>query len=115
MKRSYMKAGQFPLALLAAAIIMAGTATESAFATGDKTSAWQVQFEEVSRPAANAMELSVGQLETLLARCEALKGEMGDTLDESARKVYGRRLQMTCDLYRFMLDARKAAAAEEAK
>jgi hypothetical protein len=70
---------------------------------------WQAQFEEVARPAANAMELPVPQLEALLAQCEALKGSLG-ALDESAGKVYGRRLQMTCDLYRFVLESRKAAA-----
>lgn len=72
---------------------------------------WQAGFEEVARPAANAMELPVQQLEALLAQCEALKGSLG-ALDESAGKVYGRRLQMTCDLYRFVLESRRAASAE---
>jgi hypothetical protein len=73
---------------------------------------WQAQFEELASPAGGAMELPADQLESLLARCKALKEKL-PVLDESARKVYGRRLQMTCDLYQFMLDSKRAAAETE--
>lgn len=71
---------------------------------------WRAEFDQVSEPASGAMELTIEQLEGLLSRCATLKVQL-EGLDESGRKVYGKRLQMTCDLYRFMLDSKRAAKA----
>jgi len=95
----------FSLVALLTFVLISFPAAAASSGGGD----WQTGFEEPSKPAAGAMELPVDQLEFLLARCQALKEKL-PVLDESARKVYGRRLQMTCDLYQFMLDSKRAAA-----
>jgi C4-dicarboxylate-specific signal transduction histidine kinase len=112
MELETMKRGERSLYLRKAAVATVGvmlTMSVCGLAAAMTSVEWQAAFEEVAQPAANAMELTVPQLEAQLARCESLKGTLGD-LDESARKVYGRRLQMTCDLYRFILESKKEAA-----
>lgn len=68
---------------------------------------WRGEFDDISTSASDAMALSVPELEKLLARCATLKKTI-DKLEESPRKVYGKRLQMTNDLLQFMLDSKKA-------
>lgn len=92
--------------LLLVAVMAPGVAVSA------DSAGWQEEFADLSLPAAQAMDLPVGQLQSLLTRCEELKVKI-QLLDETERKVYGKRLQMTCDLYRFMLDSK--LAAEEGK
>jgi hypothetical protein len=56
------------------------------------------------------MALTTEELQSLVARCDALKPVI-DGLDESLRKVYGRRLKGCRDLYQFVLDFRRKGGA----
>jgi hypothetical protein len=67
---------------------------------------WRGEFDDIASAASDAMSLSIPELEKLLARCAALKMTI-ETLEESPRKVYGKRLQMTRDLLQFMLESKK--------
>lgn len=77
----------------------------SAYAAAQES--WRGEFDDISSAASDAMSLTVPEIEKLLARCAALKVTI-ETLEESPRKVYGKRLQMTRDLLQFMLDSKKA-------
>ena len=82
--------------------------TSSVMAAQAVDGEWRAEFDQVSQPASEAMDLTIPQLEELLSRCATLKSRLTG-LDDSGRKFYGKRLQMTCDLYRFMLDSKRAA------
>jgi hypothetical protein len=75
---------------------------------------WRGEFDDISMAASDAMSLTVPELEKLLTRCATLKITI-ETLDESYRKVYGKRLQMTRDLLQFMLDSKKAPSSPPAQ
>jgi hypothetical protein len=51
------------------------------------------------------MSLTAEELKGLVARCEKL-GPVIDKLEASERKVFQRRLQLCCDLYRYMLESK---------
>jgi hypothetical protein len=51
------------------------------------------------------MALPSEELRSLVERCDRLKPSI-DALDDSRRKVYGKRLQLCRDLYEFVLQSR---------
>ena len=53
-----------------------------------------------------AMALSSEELRSLVARCDKLKPAI-DALDESRRKVFGKRLRDCRAVYQFVLDTRE--------
>jgi hypothetical protein len=94
----------FLVAVLAVATVLAAGAgrTARAQAPGD----WKKEFEEVCAKTQDAMALPMEELRSLVARCDRLKPQI-DRLDESQRKVYGRRLQVCRDLYQFVIESRE--------
>ncbi len=92
--------------LRAGEIGSAGGTVEQPVATGGADAAWRSELEELCAGASDAMTFSREELQRRVARCDQLKPRI-DGLDESARKVYGRRLQMCRDFYRFMLENRR--------
>jgi hypothetical protein len=107
MTTSLRKTSIVALVLLLGLVVWDG-GTPSVMAAQAVDGEWRAEFDHVSQPASEAMDLTIPQLEGLLTRCESLKSGLTG-LDESGRKFYGKRLQMTCDLYRFMLDSKRAA------
>jgi hypothetical protein len=71
---------------------------------------WRGEFDAVCARTQDAMALTTEELQSLVARCDALKPVI-DGLDESLRKVYGRRLKGCRDLYQFVLDFRRKGGA----
>lgn len=67
---------------------------------------WRQEFEEVCSMTQDAMALSIDELDSLVKRCDKLKGQI-EKLDESTRKVYLRRLRLCRDLYLFALDSKR--------
>jgi hypothetical protein len=67
---------------------------------------WKKEFEDVCAKTQDAMPLSLDELRSLVARCDRLKPRI-EGLDESQRKVYGRRLQVCRDLYQFVVETRE--------
>ena len=73
---------------------------------GAEESEWRGELETLCAGTNNAMSFSREELQRRVALCDRLKSRI-DGLDESARKVYGRRLQMCRDFYRFMLESKQ--------
>lgn len=69
-------------------------------------SEWRGELEMLCAGTNNAMAFSREELQRRIALCDRLKSRI-DVLDESARKVYGRRLQMCRDFYAFMLESKQ--------
>jgi hypothetical protein len=70
---------------------------------------WRAEFDAVCAKTQDAMALPVEELETLVARCDALAPEI-EKLDETQRKVFSRRLKACRELYRFVLETRRKAS-----
>ena len=67
---------------------------------------WGAEFDAVCSKTQDAMTLPDDELRDLIRRCDALKPRV-EALDDSRRKVYGKRLQLCRDLYAFVLESRK--------
>ena len=69
--------------------------------------AWQKEFEDVCSRTMEAMDLSTAELRQLIERCDAVRLTI-DTLEETQKKVYQRRLKMCRDMYVFALETKEA-------
>ena len=67
---------------------------------------WRKEFDEICSKTENAMAFSVGELRSLVDRCDALKPRV-EKLEEPERKITLRRLQMCRDLYAFVLETKE--------
>lgn len=67
---------------------------------------WQAEFEQICAKTQDAMALTVEELRALVERCDKLQPQL-DALEESARKVWSKRLKACRDLYAFVLESRK--------
>ena len=93
----------FPVLILASAAFAAGpqpfdTATPEA-------RAWIEKFNQVCAGTTGSMALSKDELKSLISRADNLKGRLG-ALEDSAKKVYSRRLGMCHDMYEFALEVK---------
>jgi hypothetical protein len=66
---------------------------------------WKADFEDICAKTQDAMALTREELRSLVDRCDRLRPRI-EKLDESASKVYLRRLQMCRDLYVFALESK---------
>ena len=67
---------------------------------------WRGEFDDICSKTNDSMNLSDEELKNLIGRAEKLKAVI-EKLDESDKKVYGRRLQKCRDLLDFVLSTRK--------
>jgi hypothetical protein len=71
---------------------------------------WQQEYADVCAKTQNAMLLSTDELEEYIERCDKLQdriNELDGDKGGTARKVYGKRLKMCRDLYKYVLDYNK--------
>ena len=68
--------------------------------------AWKTEFENVCAKTQDSMALPLEELRSLVARCDKL-APLLDALEESERKVYGRRLKACRELYAFVIETRE--------
>jgi hypothetical protein len=68
---------------------------------------WKMEFDDVCSKTQDAMVIPSDELKNLVERCDRLKPRI-ETLDDSKRKVYLKRLQLCRDLYFFVLDSRES-------
>ncbi len=66
---------------------------------------WKADFEDICAKTQDAMALTKEELRSLVERCDRLRPRI-EKLDESASKVYLKRLQMCRDLYAFALESK---------
>lgn len=64
---------------------------------------WKAEFDDVCSKTTDSMSLTKAELKSLIDRCDKLKPRI-ERLDESAAKVYLKRLKMCRDLYLFVLE-----------
>lgn len=66
---------------------------------------WKKEFDAVCSATTGSMSLSHDELQSLVERCDRLKPLLGG-LEESARKVYLKRLEMCRNLLAFVLESK---------
>ena len=81
-------------------------------ATAWAEEAWRTEFDDVCSRTSDAMNFTAAELQQLVARCDKLKPQI-EALEPSARKVFLKRLQMCCDLYKYVLESKKAEPAKQ--
>lgn len=67
---------------------------------------WKTEFENICSKTNDAMSLNKEEVKALIDRCDKLKPHI-EKLDETARKVYLKRLQMCRDLFVFVFDSKE--------
>lgn len=75
---------------------------QSAYAEDD----WKTEFDDLCSKTQDAMLFTEDQLKSLVERCDRLKQRI-ETLDESQKKVYLKRLSMCRDLFAYMLKSKQ--------
>jgi len=68
---------------------------------------WQADFAELNAKTTDVTNLSVEELQALIGRCDKLKPAI-DALEETPRKVYTKRLEMTRKLLVFVLESKQS-------
>ncbi len=71
--------------------------------------AWKEKVMELCAKTDVAMTLTTAELKELIAGCEKLKPVI-ESLEETPRKVYRKRLQMCRDLFAYVLESREKGA-----
>ncbi len=66
---------------------------------------WKAEFEDVCSKTEDPMALSTEEIRSLIDRCDKLKPRI-EKLEESAAKVYLKRLKMCRDLFAFVLESK---------
>jgi hypothetical protein len=67
---------------------------------------WKKEFEAICGNTEDAMKLTQDELKNLITRCDRLKPAI-ESLEETPRKVYLKRLQMCRNLLAFVSEARE--------
>jgi len=109
-----MKAACFLITLLATLAILPcftpgqlefdGLFSSQRAAYGEES--WKIEFEEICGDAENAMKRTQDELKNLITRCDRLKPAI-DSLEETPRKVYLKKLQMCRNLLVFVLETKE--------
>ncbi len=76
--------------------------SKSVFAAED----WKTEFDDICSQTNDSMALTKEELKALIERCDKLKPSI-EKLDESAKKVYLKRLQMCRDMLAFALESKE--------
>jgi hypothetical protein len=72
---------------------------------------WRQELEELCSRTNDAIAFTAEELRTFVEKCDRLKPRI-EALDESSRKVYGKRLRMCRDFYQFMAESKKEGGAK---
>ncbi len=67
---------------------------------------WKTEFDDICKKTTDAMSLSRDELKLLLARGEKLRAVI-ETLDETEKKVYLKRLRLCQELFAFVLESKE--------
>jgi hypothetical protein len=72
-----------------------------------ETPEWRKEYDDVCGRTAESEQMSEDELVTLIDRCAKLRPYV-EKLEATERKIMLRRLQLCCDLYRFVLESKRA-------
>ena len=73
---------------------------------------WRAEFDEVCSKTDVAMSLSKSEIHALTSSCDKLE-KVINSLDETERKVFQKRLLMCKNLYLFVLEAKSHEPSAE--
>ncbi|GEM_PF-6620457 len=73
---------------------------------------WLENFEVFCARSGDVMNLTPAELQGLLTECESYRVRI-EALPESPRKVYRKRLSLTCNMVQFALQQKTASPAKE--
>jgi hypothetical protein len=96
------RAGTLIMHIVAGCVLLAAPVVTAA----GEPAAWRQEFDAVCGRTLDAEGMTEQELASLVDRCDLLRPSI-EHLEETERKVFLRRLQLCCDLYRFMLDFRR--------
>lgn len=85
------------------------------FAGGGNVAAeeeWQGRFETLCSRTGEVMSLTPAELQVMLEECESFRPKI-EALPESPRKIYRKRLTLSCNLVRFALEEKRALLQKE--
>lgn len=68
--------------------------------------AWRQEIENICTKTDDSMTLSKDELQSLIERCDRLKPII-ESLEETPRKVYRKRLQMCRELFAYVLKSKE--------
>ena len=72
---------------------------------------WQGRFEGFCARAGEGMNLTPAELQGMLTECETYRARI-EALPESPRKVYRKRLSLSCNMVQFALQQKSAPPQE---
>jgi hypothetical protein len=75
-------------------------------APAEDAAAWRQEYDSLCGRTLETEGMTEQELVQLLGRCDKLKPRI-ENLEATERKVFLRRLQLCCDLYRYMLDVKR--------
>jgi hypothetical protein len=98
----------FPLAKVLTMLVILGFALLSAPTPvpAEEAAAWRQEYDSLCSRTLETESMSEQELAQLVDRCDKLKPRI-ERLEETERKVFLRRLQLCCDLYKYMLDVKR--------
>lgn len=67
---------------------------------------WKAEFDDICSKTGIAITFTKEELKALVDRCDKLKPTI-ETLDESQKKVYLKRLKMCRDMFIFAIESKK--------
>lgn len=94
------------LAVLAMAVEGAVFPSDLLPATAAYAQGWRAEFDGICQKTADPMSLEKDELKRLISRCDKLRTVM-ETLDESERKIYLKRLRACQGLFVFVIESKE--------
>jgi hypothetical protein len=91
-------------AMLCFTMLGAGLICYPAFNAVHAQDNWRSEFDDICSRTNDAMALTKAEAATLVERCDKLKPRI-EQLDESAKKVFMKRLQGCRDLFAYILES----------
>ena len=73
---------------------------------------WQGRFETLCARTGEVMNLTPAELQVMIEECESFRPRI-EALPESPRKIYRKRLTLSCNLVRFALEQKRAPLQQE--
>lgn len=81
-------------------------AQQTVYAAEGLSDGWKAEFEDICSKTSDPMSLSRDELKHLVLRCDTLKPRI-ETLDDTEKRVYLRKLKLCRDLYYFVLESKE--------
>jgi hypothetical protein len=92
--------------LLTMLIILGSSPFAAPASAAEDAGAWRLEYDSLCSRTQETESMEEQELAQLVDRCDKLKPRI-ERLEETERKVFLRRLQLCCDLYRYMLDVKR--------